>query len=56
MGLSRTPDETEVADALAFLEAQSAQYAADGKADARQLAMADLCQVLLGLNEFVYVD
>ena len=56
MGLSRSPDETELADALAFLDAQSAQYAADGKADARQLAMTDLCQVLLGLNEFVYVD
>jgi hypothetical protein len=56
MALSRPPDETELADALAFLESQSAQYAADGKADGRQLAMADFCQVLLGLNEFVYID
>jgi len=56
IGLSRAPDETELADAVAFLDAQSAQYTADGKADARQLAMTDLCQVILGLNEFVYVD
>jgi len=56
MGLTRDPDETELADALAFLEAQSAQYTTEGKADPQQLAMVDLCQVLLGLNEFVYVD
>ena len=28
----------------------------DSKADGPQLALADFCQVLLGLNEFIYVD
>ena len=28
----------------------------DGKKDARHLALTDFCQVLLGVNEFIYVD
>ena len=40
-----------------FLDEQSRLYAADAKADERlAVALADFCQVLLGLNEFVYVD
>jgi len=45
-----------LADAVDFLKAQLAAYQADGKTNARELALADLCQVLLGLNEFVYVE
>ena len=53
---ARLPDETEFAAAAAFLAAQEKSYAIDGKADARELALADFCQVLFGLNEFVYVE
>ena len=54
--LGRLPTERELKMSVAFLEQQSASYREDGKANARQLALADFCQVLLGLNEFVYVD
>ncbi|HVU87853.1 MAG TPA: PSD1 and planctomycete cytochrome C domain-containing protein [Pirellulales bacterium] len=56
IALSRTPSDAEVADAVQFLDEQSQLYAADGKADRRLAALADFCQVLFGLNEFVYAD
>jgi hypothetical protein len=46
--LCRAPTKEEMADALDFLKAQ-------GQA-ARDTAMADLCQVLFCLNEFLYVE
>ncbi len=54
--LSREPSKSETADALAFLAAQSAGYRASKEADTDLLARADLCQVLFGLNEFIYVE
>jgi mono/diheme cytochrome c family protein len=54
--ISRLPDETELASTLAFLSAQEKSYAADKKDNPRELALADFCQVLFGLNEFVYVE
>jgi hypothetical protein len=48
IALCREPTKDELADALAFLKAQ-------GPA-ARETAMADLCQVLFCLNEFLYVE
>ena len=54
--LGRPPSDAELVDAIEFLKQQSAAYAADGKPDARMLALADFCQVLMGLNEFVYVE
>jgi hypothetical protein len=56
LALSRPPSPAELQDGVAFLETQTASYEADGQAGARQLAMADFCQVLMSLNEFVYVD
>ena len=52
------PDDGELADATAFLEAQQKSYAAapDKAGQARELALADFCQVLFGLNGFVYVE
>jgi hypothetical protein len=57
VALSREPTDQELNDALAFLGEQSAQYEASGKRadEARQLALADWCQVLMCLNEFIYV-
>jgi hypothetical protein len=52
----RQPTDEELVDGLAFVRAQSASYEAAGKSDARDQALADFCQVLLCLNEFVYVE
>ena len=58
--LGEIPDpektERELKMAVAFVEEQTASYQAEQRADARQLALGDFCQVLLGLNEFIYVD
>jgi cytochrome c553 len=48
IALCREPTKDELADALAFLKGQGAA--------ARETAMADLCQVLFCLNEFLYVE
>jgi hypothetical protein len=54
--ISRQPDETELSAATAFLAAQEKRYADEQKSNAKELALADFCQVLFGLNEFVYVE
>jgi hypothetical protein len=54
--LARPPSAEELTDAVAFLKQQTASYRAGGEADARELGLADFCQVLMCLNEFVYVD
>jgi uncharacterized protein DUF1553 len=54
--IGREPDEEELSAAVEFVAAQQQSYAAAGKTDARELALADFCQVLFGLNEFVYVE
>lgn len=55
---SRDPSEIELATAAVFLEEQAAELAKRaGKDDAPATqAFASLCQVLLGSNEFLYVD
>ena len=43
-------------DALDFIANQASQYQREGKGDqATNLAWADFCQVLFGLNEFTYI-
>src|SRR5262249_30032791 len=56
IAVARPPTDEELDDGLAFVTAQCASYQAAGKADARDLALADFCQVLLCLNEFMYVE
>ena len=56
IALSRQPDARELSDTLTFLEQQTASYKAAGQENAEEMARADFCQVLMGLNEFVYVD
>jgi hypothetical protein len=56
MALGRAPGADELSDSVEFVRAQLESYRADRRADARQQALADFCQVLLGLNEFIYVD
>jgi cytochrome c553 len=54
IALGRSPAAEETREAEAFLASQTASYGREGKADARDLAFIDYCQVLFGLNEFVY--
>ena len=55
--IGRSPTAEELRDAKEFVVAQIAAYRAEGKAAAAEsLAWADFCQVLFGLNEFVYVE
>ena len=54
--IGREPTTEELNDDVAFLAEQSAAYKAAGKNNGTKLALADFCQMLLSLNEFVYVE
>jgi hypothetical protein len=54
--IARSPDDDELRSSLDFLSAQEKSYAAGDQSTAAELALADFCQVLFGLNEFVYVE
>jgi hypothetical protein len=56
IAIARQPTADELADGVAFVTAQAASYQTAGKPAPRDLALADFCQVLLCLNEFVYVE
>ena len=51
--LARDPSPAELVDSRAFIESQTAAYES---AEAGQLALADFCQVVFGLNEFIYLQ
>ena len=53
--VGRGPTESETKSISAFMRTQAESYKAAGRNDARKLALADLSQVLFGLNEFIYV-
>jgi hypothetical protein len=54
--IARVPDDEELRSSLGFLAAQKKSYADGDLSNATELALTDLCQVLFGLNEFVYVE
>ena len=56
IAVSRKPTAQETADNVAFIQSQIAAYDAQKKGNAKQLALADFCQVVMSLNEFVYVE
>jgi cytochrome c553 len=56
IALTRPPTQDELADSVAFVKSQLGSYQAAERKEARELALADFCQVLMCLNEFVYVD
>ncbi len=56
LAIGRPPDDAERASSVEFIERQIAGYAADEEAQGRHLAMTDFCQVLMSLNEFVFVE
>jgi hypothetical protein len=54
--VGREPTQAETKSITVFMNAQADSYKAAGRNDARKLALADLSQVLFGLNEFIYVN
>ncbi|MCA9160897.1 MAG: hypothetical protein KDA72_21345, partial [Planctomycetales bacterium] len=60
MALARAPSEAELRMSLAFLESQinsrMARKISEPAGDLRCQALADFCQGLFSLNEFIYVD
>ena len=56
LALNRPPAKHEAADSLTFIHEQLARYEAEKKPDARELALTDFAQVVLNLNEFIYVE
>jgi hypothetical protein len=54
--VGRMPTTDEQAETITFLEQQTASYQTAGKPNSRELALADFAQVLMSLNDFVYLD
>ena len=58
LALGRPPRPGELEAATAFVRDRTAARASRGatRVEARELAAADFCQAIFGLNEFFYVD
>jgi hypothetical protein len=60
LALGREPSNSELQSGAAFISAQIRQRAARDsdtpKGDSQNLALADFCQAIFALNEFIYVD
>jgi len=54
--LGREPDGEELEASVGFIKEQSDAYKAAGKQNGLELALANFCQALISLNEFVYVE
>lgn len=53
---SRMPSQSEVETSIRFIQSQTQVRTARDETNARTEALADYCQSLFGLNEFIYVD
>jgi hypothetical protein len=56
IALARLPAADELADGVSFVKQQTKSYESAAKSDPRELGLADFCQILMCLNEFVYVE
>ena len=56
LALGRMPRSDEQAAVAVFLERQERIYRVAGRPGPARTARVDLCQALLGMNEFIYVD
>jgi hypothetical protein len=54
--LGRAPSKEEIWDSSQFIQQQTEVYTSEKKERPMDLAVADFCQALFSLNEFVYVD
>lgn len=56
IGLSRAPTDIELDAAIRFVRSQVRKRKPESGKEADRLALADFCQALFGLNEFIYID
>jgi hypothetical protein len=56
IALARSPASDELKEGVSFIQQQTESYQSAGKSKAHELAVADFCQILMCLNEFVYVE
>ncbi|HWE35813.1 MAG TPA: PSD1 and planctomycete cytochrome C domain-containing protein [Isosphaeraceae bacterium] len=56
IALARPPSDDELRDALGFLAEQANLHREAGQGDGQAAALADFCQAILGLNEFIEVE
>ncbi len=56
LALARQPEIAECGVGVQFIERQITSYADQDNPRARHLALTDFCQVLMSLNEFVFVE
>lgn len=56
LAFSRLPSDNETQASISFIQAQSEARKERDALEARMEAVADYCQALFGLNEFIYVD
>lgn len=56
LALARDPSDDELRVAAEFLESSRRLRREQGEAGPDSAALADFCQLLFGLNEFIYVD
>jgi hypothetical protein len=56
LALNRQPSEQELSLAVKFIEQQASLRSGNGEGDANDQAITDFCQILLSMNEFIYVD
>ena len=54
--LGRAPSEREATIAVQFIEASKKSREQLGEGNAHEAALADFCQAIFGLNEFIYID
>ena len=56
VAVAREPSDAELKETVAFIESQIASFETKENTNARELALVDFCQVLMSLNEFIYVE
>src|SRR4029453_993039 len=56
LAIGRGPREAEFRAAVEFIAQGATRYESAGKQAPQTLALADFCQTVLALNEFVYVN
>jgi hypothetical protein len=56
LALGRPPEPDELSRSMEFITSQQEAYGQDENKDAHLLALADFCQALFSLNEFVFVE
>jgi hypothetical protein len=56
LAFGRVPADAELAASRQFLQRQQELHMAAGRTDATAQAFVDLCQTILSMNEFVYIE